>query len=128
MTDKRDNKGRFLTGHKGGPGRPPIETERAYMDATIAACTPTDWARVVKQAVDDSLNDDPKVKNAARNFLLKALLGSSPDILMQFANIELTDRASSDSSKAGAKGSVSIEVLRTVWRDVYGLQLDEKEG
>lgn len=87
MTDKRDNKGRFMVGSKGGPGRPPSQTEREYLEATLAACSVADWARIVKKAVEDCEHEDHKVRASARNFLLRALHGNSPSVLLQYAQI-----------------------------------------
>ena len=85
--NQRDKNGRFLQGNTCSTGRPPRETEKAYSEATMSACTPAEWATIVKKAVNDCNDDDMRVVNAARNFLLKALYGSSPSVVMQYANI-----------------------------------------
>ena len=69
--DKRDDLGRFALGNSGGPGRPPIEHERKYIDTLRSACTVEDWQAICKRAVRDARGGDDK----ARNWLSKYLLG-----------------------------------------------------
>jgi len=69
--DKRDERGRFAKGNKGGPGRPRRQTEVEYLRVTMSACTPEAWREIVARAVEDAKGGDAK----ARAFLAKYLLG-----------------------------------------------------
>jgi hypothetical protein len=88
----RDKSGRFLPGHKPiTPGRPKKETEAAYHAATMTACSPDQWADIVKAAVCDCYSDKVSERSAARTFLLKALFGERPGALVQIANMTQAD-------------------------------------
>ena len=64
--------GRFAQGNPGGPGRPSRQTEREYLRAMLAACTPEDWREIVARAVEDAKEGDPK----AREWLARYLVGA----------------------------------------------------
>jgi hypothetical protein len=71
MAAKKKPRGRpFQKGNPGGPGRPKREVERAYLDATLASVSPSDWQKVVAKALQDAKNGDA----AARAWLSKYLL------------------------------------------------------
>jgi hypothetical protein len=70
-TDGRAPNGRFAPGNAGGPGRPPRQTEREYLRAMLAGCTPEDWREIVDQAVEDAKGGDAK----AREWLARYLVG-----------------------------------------------------
>lgn len=70
MPAQRDEKGRFVRGHSGGPGRPKRDTELTYQAATQEGCPPDVWLRIVKRATEDALGGDA----SARTFLAKYLL------------------------------------------------------
>lgn len=113
----RGEGGRFLKGHKSiSPGRPKRTEEAEYTNATVSACTPEQWQRIVAAAVKDC--DSPKVseRSAARHFLLKALFGSTPGALVQIANIQ-TNPAESVRIQPGE--------LRRAVAEVYGVELPE---
>ena len=67
----RDEKGRFVKGNGGGPGRKPRAVEQSYLDATMAAVSLEDWTAIVRQAVTDAKAGDA----AARKWLSDYLLG-----------------------------------------------------
>ena len=69
MSD-RDDRGRFLVGCKGGPGRPARTHELAHLRATLATVTPEDWAQVIQKALEQAKEGDAR----ARSFLAKYLL------------------------------------------------------
>ena len=79
--ERRDNKGKFVKGHGGGPGRPKKATEETYLLVTAAACSPAQWQEIVKRAVKDAKAGDYQ----ARAFLAKFLIGdpgkkAAPDL------------------------------------------------
>ncbi len=71
VTDIRD-KGRFVAGNKGGPGRPPRKTEYEYLAVIMAECDLDTWRGVVKGAVEAARNGDHK----AREWLAGYLVGT----------------------------------------------------
>jgi hypothetical protein len=88
----RDKSGRFLPGHVNiTPGRPKKATEAAYHAATMTACSPDQWADIVKAAVCDCYSEKVSERSAARTFLLKALFGERPGALVQIANVVKSD-------------------------------------
>ena len=128
----RDSKGRFLKGSQGGPGRPPMEVERAYIDAATSSCSPEQWAAIVQQAVIECSDDDYRVRDKARNFVLKVLHGNSPAVVMQLANIQYQDQTEQEQDKHNGVSiylpdngreskSISPETIKAIRRDVYGL-------
>ena len=44
----RDERGRFLPGNSGGPGRPPRAIERDYLSIAGDVITPEDWRSLVE--------------------------------------------------------------------------------
>ena len=110
---QRNNKGQFIKGGGGGPGRPTRDTEKAYIEAAMSQCDPETWGQIVAQAVKDCLDPHPIVRKDARNFMLKVLHGNSPSILMQYASFTaLTDEQQSDeySQKLADRISRMLEV------------------
>jgi hypothetical protein len=72
MADGRDDKGRFLKGNAGGPGRPQRETERAYLTALVGVVSLRAWRAICKQAVADARAGD----RHAREWLGRYLIGN----------------------------------------------------
>jgi hypothetical protein len=75
----RDRRGRFAQGNAGGPGRPPIEKERRYIETMAAVCDDEAWRRICKRAVKDAEAGDHR----AREWLTKHLVGEPrllPDV------------------------------------------------
>lgn len=68
---ERDAAGRFVNGHPGGPGRPPREFERRFLDALRAMVTAEHWQSIVQRAIDDAQAGD----RHARAWLADRLLG-----------------------------------------------------
>ncbi len=66
----RKKNGQFDKGNPGGPGRPPLMTERKYLRATIVACDPEKWQVIVKRAVDDAKSGDAKAREWLSGYLL----------------------------------------------------------
>lgn len=71
----RDEKGRFISGYAGGPGRPKRATETDYLDATIESVSLADWKKIAGKAKDDAINGDA----TARKWLSDYLLGKPTD-------------------------------------------------
>ena len=71
MAAQRDENGRFVKGHKGGPGRPPKKREEKYLEIAMTAVTFEDWKRIIRRAADQALEGDAQ----ARKFLADYLLG-----------------------------------------------------
>ena len=67
----RNEKGQFIKGNGGGPGRPKKEREERFYEITLEACTYDDWRAIVKKAVDQAKKGD----QAARKFLADYLIG-----------------------------------------------------
>ena len=67
----RDKLGRFAHGNPGGPGRPPLNREREYLETLTAACTVDDWREICQRAVKDAKKGDHR----ARDWLTKYLVG-----------------------------------------------------
>jgi hypothetical protein len=67
----RDEKGRFVKGHPGGPGRPKREVEQEFFDATVAVVSPEDWSAIVKKAVEQAKEGN----GYARSWLSDYLMG-----------------------------------------------------
>jgi hypothetical protein len=72
--DTRETNGRFSPGNSGGPGRPPRQTEAAYLRITTAACSLEEWREIVTKTVADAKTGNAK----AREFLARFLLGAAP--------------------------------------------------
>ena len=103
MNAKRDNRGRFLPGHGGGPGRPPRQREREYLAAFEQICTLDRWRRIVAQACADAEQGDAR----AREWLAKWLL---PPPALKLIHSDEEEQDILDLTVA----SMTIEELRTI--------------
>jgi len=70
----RGERGRFVAGNPGGPGRPKKAVERAYLDELVDVVTAREWRAIVRKAVTDAKDGDA----AARAWLSRHLLGDDP--------------------------------------------------
>lgn len=68
---ERDENGRFIKGHSGGPGRPKKEREERFKEITLSSVTYADWKEIVEKAVVQAKRGD----NQARKFLADYLMG-----------------------------------------------------
>ena len=68
----RDEKGRFMKGWKGGPGRLPMVREQKYLTTLQDAIEMDEWVKICKTAVADAGEGDWR----AREWLSKYLLPS----------------------------------------------------
>ena len=75
MTDKtdRDERGRFLPGNPGGPGRPP--NTREHRAAMVQAVTPKDIAAIMQALVDRAKAGDVQ----AAKIVLERFFGRPAD-------------------------------------------------
>lgn len=72
--EARDPSGSFAAGNPGGPGRPPRQTEREYLDATAEVCDVAAWRDIVARAVRYAKAGDSN----ARMFIARYVLGLPP--------------------------------------------------
>lgn len=87
MTDDRDERGRFVAGNAGGPGRPRRAIEREYLAVISEAVSIEDWRAIVAHAVEVAKEGDDK----ARAWLAKFVVGDNPITLTELAARELLD-------------------------------------
>ena len=66
----RDEKGRFVKGNSGGPGRPPKEREERYYEITMTACTYKDWEAIIKKAIEQAKRGDAIARKWLSDFLV----------------------------------------------------------
>jgi hypothetical protein len=87
MSDDRDERGRFVAGNGGGPGRPRRAIEREYLAVISEAVSLDDWREIVAHAVDVAKQGDDK----ARAWLAKYVVGDNPITLTELLARELLD-------------------------------------
>ena len=85
--DDRDERGRFVAGNGGGPGRPRRAIEREYLAVISEAVTLEDWRAIVAHAVEVAKQGDDK----ARAWLAKYVVGDNPITLTELLARELLD-------------------------------------
>lgn len=72
----RDERGRFASGTRGGPGRMALAREREYLDIVMHECTPDRWREVVITAINDAIGTNGrKGDRFARDWLSDRLMG-----------------------------------------------------
>jgi hypothetical protein len=71
MAPQRDENGRFVKGHKGGPGRPKRSTEEKYLAALSRRVTLKDWEKIIDVAIARAKTGD----STARQWLSDYLMG-----------------------------------------------------
>lgn len=69
----RDEKGRFVVGYSGGPGRPRKEQETAYLTALLDALTPEQLASIIKNLAGET--GSWRAQHAAAELALHYALG-----------------------------------------------------
>jgi hypothetical protein len=98
---ERNEKGQFVKGYKGGPGRPKKTREERYLEITKSAVTFDMWKKIVTRAASDALRGDAQ----ARKWLSDNIIG--PPTQRQ----EIT----------GADGSALIPILaESAIEKIYG--------
>lgn len=68
---ERDENGRFIKGHSGGPGRPTKKREDRYYEIMLTSVTFEDFKSIVKKAVEQAARGD----GTARKWLADYLIG-----------------------------------------------------
>lgn len=76
----RKKDGTFDKGNPGGPGRPKRETERAYLDAMIAECSPETWRKISRKAVEDAVDGDSKAREWLSHYVVGKPQQSAPTL------------------------------------------------
>ena len=99
MGADRDDKGRFLPGHPGGPGRPRRAVELEYLAILADGVPLRRWKKIIARAVADAEAGDPK----ARRWLGELLMGKEPATLTALAATELAETLD-DEIRAQAAG------------------------
>jgi hypothetical protein len=87
MSEDRDERGRFVAGNGGGPGRPRRAIEREYLAVISDSLSLEDWREVVTHAVEVAKQGDDK----ARAWLAKYVIGDAPIGLTELLARELLD-------------------------------------
>lgn len=87
MGEDRDERGRFVAGNGGGPGRPRRAIEREYLAVISEAVSLEDWRAIVSHAVAVAKQGDDK----ARAWLAKYVIGDNPITLTELLARELLD-------------------------------------
>jgi hypothetical protein len=107
----RDEKGRFATGNKGGPGRPSRAVELDYLNAVREAVPPERLRKIARRAGRDAENGDPK----ARRWLSDVLIGRRANTA-----VALTVAEESGLINFGALADEELES----YADLYGRMLN----
>lgn len=93
----RDEKGRFVKGHKnsagnkGGTGRPRRSIEERYLKALSGSISISDWKEIVKKAVEQAKDGD----KFARQWLADYLIGKPT----QYVNADISGGLSLELTK-----------------------------
>ena len=74
-------------GQSGNPAGRPIGANGArtveYIDAGNRGCTPEEWEKIICRAKEDALDENPRIRHAARLFLSKVLMPTDPATFFQ---------------------------------------------
>ena len=70
MASQRDENGRFVKGHDGGPGRPKRSTEEKYLAALSRRVTIRDWEKIVDVAVARAKTGDATARTWLSDYLM----------------------------------------------------------
>jgi hypothetical protein len=66
----RDERGRFLPGNPGGPGRPPRSTEVAYLQRLTEALSPEVFSEIVRSIAEKAKGGDLKAAELLCRYIL----------------------------------------------------------
>ena len=67
---ERNDKGQFVPGSGGGPGRPKRRTEDEYLDAMLSRVTLKDWREVVDKAISQAKRGDSLARQWLTNYII----------------------------------------------------------
>ena len=67
----RNNKGQFVQGNGGGPGRPKRAKEERYYEILISTVTKDSWKAIIERAITDAKKGD----TSARKWLADYIIG-----------------------------------------------------
>lgn len=70
MKKQRDEKGRFLPGWKGGPGRPPKKKEEKYIEHFKKAITLEDWEKATRAVLAKAQDGDVGAWRVLANYIM----------------------------------------------------------
>ena len=70
---ERDAQGRFLSGWRGGPGRPARKTEERYLQALTEEVSVDEWKKIISTAKRQAIDGDKD----ARAWLSRYLIGQN---------------------------------------------------
>jgi hypothetical protein len=104
----RNDKGQFDKGNPGGPGRPKLQTERAYLEVVISACTPETWKEIVDRAVVDAKAGDAKAREWLAGYVI-GRPGQTAPTLRQMAI---------DAAAGNVDGISQNEIMIASFRDI----------
>lgn len=105
MVPERDERGRFVRGHNGGPGRPPKAREERFMEITLSAVTFSDWKDIIRKAVSQAKRGDA----SARKFLADYLIGPAGQKVDVTSGGERIDTAPNLGALAEVLAALGIE-------------------
>lgn len=66
----RNEKGQFVKGHPGGPGRPKREIEQAYFRATVGSVSEREWQNVIKAMLTEAKKGNVAAATWLGNYLM----------------------------------------------------------
>lgn len=112
---ERDERGRFVIGNPGGPGRPRREVEADYLKLTANVVTPKAWERIVRAALERAEGGDLK----AAQWLSTLLLGANPPTLSDIAAGEMAGVDTTEHKAARLLGEAKTDAL------IHGAELRE---
>ena len=69
---ERDERGRFIKGNGGGPGRPPKKREERYYEILISTVSYADWRAIIQKAAQQAKRGDA----TARKWLADYIVGT----------------------------------------------------
>lgn len=81
LQGERDERGRFVVGNPGGPGRPARAVELTYLRGLSDELTLDDWRAVVRKAIEQAKAGDAQ----ARAWVTRYALGQEPPPLWSLA-------------------------------------------
>lgn len=66
----RNEKGQFIKGYSGGPGRPQRAVEEEYRAILVSTVTKSDWQAIIVRAVADAKRGDSQARKWLSDYLI----------------------------------------------------------